>query len=93
MDQFKLRLFVKGSDKITEAVVAAVKNLCNNMVGDSAELEIVDVLENREVALKENVRNTPMLIKEFPFPKRRISGDFLDNAMLLSNLHSEPTQH
>lgn len=93
MNQFRFRLFVTGKDKVTKDVAAAIYKVCNKIMRGSAELEIVDVLQNKDLAKKENIRSTPMLIKDFPFPKRRISGDLSDYAMLLSNLYSGPTEH
>ena len=93
MDQFKFRLFVSGCDQATKDVVTAVKKVCDSIMFGSAELEVVDVLQNRDLARKENVRSTPTLIKEHPYPKRRISGDLADYSMLLSYINPGPTEH
>ncbi len=49
-------------------------------------LEVIDIIENLEMAEKDNILATPTLVKSSPPPERRIIGDLSDRKKVLLNL-------
>ena len=79
MTGFRLRLFVAGRTPRAETAVDNLRELCERQLGDgSYKLEIIDVLENPELAEEERILMTPTLVKSVPLPVRRIVGDLSD---------------
>lgn len=83
MTKAKLTLFVAGSSSRTTQAIENLRLLCD---GCDFEFEIVDILENPQVAEKERVFATPMLVKYAPLPRRRIIGDLADRSMIKQRL-------
>ena len=54
-------------------------------------LEIIDVLENPQLAEDEKILATPTLIKQLPPPLRRVIGDLSDTEKVLLGLEVRPT--
>lgn len=53
---------------------------------DRAEVDIVDVLEQPDLAEKNHILVTPILDKILPMPARRIIGDLSDIEAVLKGL-------
>jgi len=86
MAKFKLKLYITGRTPRSEMAIFNLRNLCENKLSGEYEIEIVDVLENPEIAEKERILATPTLIKLMPSPIRRITGDLSDHDKLLNGL-------
>ena len=75
----------------------AVNNLraiCQEMSGatliDHYDIDVVDVLENPQLAERDKILATPTLIKGLPEPVRRIIGDLSDREKVLIGLDLIP---
>ncbi|ACF14815.1 KaiB domain protein [Chloroherpeton thalassium ATCC 35110] len=86
MAKFKLTLYITGHTPRSEMAIFNLRNLCENKLSGEYELEIVDVLENPEIAEKERILATPTLMKLSPPPTRRITGDLSDHEKLINGL-------
>ena len=84
--RFVLKLFVCGISPRTESAVANLKHLCDDELQGDCTLEVVDVLEQPDLAEEAKVLATPTLIKLLPPPIRRIIGDLSDREKLLVGL-------
>lgn len=80
----KLILFVAGASSRTTQAIESLRLLCDG--DDKIEFEIIDILENPQVAEKERVFATPMLMKTAPLPRRRVIGDLADRNMIKQRL-------
>lgn len=57
--------------------------------GYEIELEIVDVLKNKDAVKNDDVFILPTLERVFPLPRRRVVGQFSDMQKVLSYLGIE----
>ena len=73
-----LRLYIAGAAR-SSATVQAVRNFVADFASD-AELDVIDVLVDPEVAERDRVIATPMLVQAEPEPERRVVGGFVDAA-------------
>ncbi|MFP4053302.1 MAG: circadian clock KaiB family protein [Phycisphaerae bacterium] len=87
MSSFKLRLFIAGKTDRSERAVANVRRICEKDLRDVYELEIIDVIEQPDIADQEKIMATPTLIKQLPPPLRRIVGDLSDTDKVLRGLN------
>lgn len=88
-----VRIYVAGDGPNSEGALAALRALLAEHSEHAIDLEIVDVIEEPERALRDGVLVTPMLIKHAPPPERRILGRLSDRRLLLSVLGLEDLQH
>ena len=90
MDQvsgrFVLKLFVTGQTSRSQHAIANLHRIAEEEFPGMFHIQIIDVLENPEVAEEMRVLATPTLIKELPPPIRRIIGDLSDSEKVLAGL-------
>lgn len=55
------------------------KHLCNTYLKDKFQLHIIDLYKNPELAEKYQVIFSPLLIKQFPLPRKILTGTFSDS--------------
>ena len=72
-----LRLYVVGGTPASERALRGAERLRATIDG-GGELEVVDLRERPEVAEKERIVATPLLVRVAPEPVRRIVGDLSD---------------
>ncbi len=63
-----------------------LKKVCDERLKGNCEVEVIDILENPEVASEEQILAIPTLIKKFPLPVRRIIGDLSNTERLIAGL-------
>lgn len=90
MSKYLLRLFVTGQTTRARHAIANLTAICEEQLGGQYEIEIVDVLEQPEVAERDRIIATPTLIKLLPPPVRRIIGDLSDSEKVLLGLDLQP---
>jgi circadian clock protein KaiB len=83
---FKFRLYVAGDGPHSVQAIANLNSLCREYLAERHEIEIVDVLHDTQRALDDKVMLTPMLIKLFPAPIRKIIGSLSQRENLLQAL-------
>lgn len=85
-DRYVLRLYVTGQTPRSQAAVRNMREIIEQDLDDDYVLEVVDVLEQPDVAEDVRIIATPTLIKELPPPLRRIIGDLSDRERVLLGL-------
>ncbi len=75
---YTFRLYVAGQTERSQAAEANLRALCDNHLGGSYELEVIDVVERPEVAEAERILATPTVVRLAPLPQRRVIGDLSD---------------
>jgi circadian clock protein KaiB len=83
---FKFRLYVAGSSPNSAKAIANLRALCNEILQNRHEIEVVDVLKEPHRALKDGVLLTPMLVKLSPAPVSKIIGSLNDRQPVLQAL-------
>lgn len=86
---FRFTLYVTGMTPRTELALANLRRICEDRLG-GCELDVVDVLEQPDLADERKILATPTLIRESPPPRRRVTGDLSDTARVLQFLMLPP---
>lgn len=79
-----------GDSARTGTAIANLRRICEQELEGRYDLEIIDVLENPELAEDEKILATPTLIKSLPLPLRRVIGDLSDTEKVLLGLQVQP---
>jgi circadian clock protein KaiB len=85
-DKYLLKLFVTGHTPRAERAIANLRRLCEEELEGCYQLEVIDVLEQPQLAEDDRILATPALIKQLPPPLRRVIGDLSDKEKVLLGL-------
>jgi circadian clock protein KaiB len=91
LSTYLLRLYVTGTSPRAELAVANLRRICEQELHGRYQLEVIDVLEQPQLAEDEKILATPTLIKQLPPPLRRVIGDLSDKGKVLLGLEVRPT--
>ena len=84
--RYTLRLYVAGFRQRSRNAIANIRSICDKHFEGRADLEIIDLYQQPELAAAQQVIVTPTLIKEAPAPLRRMIGDLSDTSKVLAAL-------
>ena len=90
MNEYLLKLYVTGQSIQSRNAIKNLRHICEKDLADQCVLDIIDVLEQPQLAEEEKILATPTLIKAVPPPTRRIIGDLTDKAKVLDGLDIGP---
>lgn len=85
-EQILLKLYITGYTARSKTAIRNLKELCSKEFGDNYRLDIIDVLEQPELAERDKILATPSLLKMLPPPIRRIIGDLSDKEKVIHSL-------
>lgn len=83
---YRFRLYIAGDAPNSAQAMANLTALCQTNLPDRHEIEVVDVLKEPMIALKDNILMTPTLLKLAPAPVRRIVGALSQMQIVLDTL-------
>jgi circadian clock protein KaiB len=86
---YKLRLFVTGRTPQSQRAIHNLRDICEAEIQGRYEVEVIDVLENPDLAERDKILATPTLVKRLPEPIRKIIGDLSDREKVLLGLNIE----
>lgn len=91
MTKHCLYLYVLDGSPQSKRAIKNLKELSDNsQFKEKYEFKIIDISFNPELAEKEKILATPVLIKNLPKPMRRIIGDLSDKKKVFVTLDVDP---
>ena len=84
---FEIRIYISGQTKKSATIIEKLRKVLDSELKGQYSLEIIDVLEKPELALRDRVLATPTVAKVSPLPLRRIVGDLSDKEKVLAGLN------
>jgi circadian clock protein KaiB len=88
--QWDLRLYVAGQSPKSLRAFANLQRLCEEHLQSRYRIEIVDLIENPQLAAGDEIIALPTLVRRLPAPMRRIIGDLSDDDRVLVGLQLRP---
>jgi circadian clock protein KaiB len=82
----RFRLYIAGQAHNSQRAVANLNAFCVAHLAGRHVIDVVDVLEQPELALQDRIFLTPQLIIASPLPVRTIIGDLSNSADLSRSL-------
>jgi circadian clock protein KaiB len=83
---YVLRLYVTGPSSVSARAVVNARRVCEEHLKGRYQLEIMNVADNIEAAMRDQVIAAPTLIKFSPPPLRRFIGDMSNPERLMKGL-------
>jgi circadian clock protein KaiB len=81
-----MRLYVAGQTPKSLRALANLKKICEEYLTGKYHIEIIDLLENPQLASKDQILAIPTLIRNLPEPVRKIIGDLSNVERVLVGL-------
>lgn len=82
-----LRLYVAGQTPKSLSAIANLKKICDEHLSSSKiEIQVIDLLTNPQLAVKDQIVAIPTLIRSLPSPLKRIIGDLSNMERVLVGL-------
>jgi circadian clock protein KaiB len=85
-----LRLYVAGQSPKSLTAFANLKRICDEYLKSRYEIEIVDLIENPQLAAADEIVAIPTLVRRLPEPTRRLIGDLSNVDRVLAGLQLSP---
>jgi circadian clock protein KaiB len=88
--EYKLRLYVAGQTSKSLQAFANLKKICEEHLQGRYHIEVIDLLENPQLAKGDQILAIPTLVRRLPPPLRKIIGDLSDTERVLVGLDLVP---
>jgi circadian clock protein KaiB len=85
-ETWQLRLYVAGQTPKSVAAFANLKKICDVHLKGQYTIEVIDLLENPQLAKGDQILAIPTLVRQLPPPMRKIIGDLSDTEKVLVGL-------
>jgi|RhiMetdeSRZDD1v2_1073273.scaffolds.fasta_scaffold597507_2 circadian clock protein KaiB len=83
---YRLRLYVAGKTPKSILALANLKQICEEHLLGRYEIEIIDLLENPQLAQGDQILALPTLVRRLPEPIKKIIGDLSNKERVLVGL-------
>lgn len=88
--QYELRLYVAGQTAKSIKAFANLREICETHLRGKYRLEIIDLLEQPQLARGDQILAIPTLVRKLPAPVRKIIGDLSNTERVLVGLNVRP---
>jgi len=87
---YDLRLYVAGQTPRSLHAFANLKRICEQHLAGRYRIQIIDLLENPQLAKGDQILAIPTLVRNIPKPARKIIGDLSNTDRVLVGLDIRP---
>jgi circadian clock protein KaiB len=88
--QYNLRLYVAGQTSKSVTALANLKSICETHLAGRYRIEVIDLLENPQLAAGDQILAVPTLVRRLPEPLKRIIGNLSNMERVLVGLDLRP---
>jgi circadian clock protein KaiB len=88
--KWNLRLYVAGQTPKSIVALANLKRICEQHLEGQYKVEVIDLMENPQLAQRDQIVAIPTLVRELPTPLKRIIGDLSNTDRVLVGLDVVP---
>lgn len=85
----RFTLYVAGNSARSQRAIYNLRQIVDSGLSGPCQVAIVDVLESPEQAERERILATPTLLRDFPPPRRRVTGDLSNRDQVLGFIAPE----
>jgi circadian clock protein KaiB len=86
-----LRLYIAGQTPRSTAAFANLKKICEEHLAGRYQIEVIDLIQNPQLAQGDQILAVPTLVRRLPEPIRRIIGDLSNTERVLVGLDVRPS--
>ena len=84
--EWELRLYVAGQTPKSMAAFANLKKICEEHLAGEYHIEVIDLVQNPQLASGDQILAIPTLVRKLPQPIRKIIGDLSNTERVLVGL-------
>lgn len=85
-ERFVLRLYIAGQTPKCVRAFTNLKQICEDHLANRYRIEIIDLLENPQLARGDQILAVPTLVRQLPEPVKKIIGDLSNTERVLVGL-------
>lgn len=85
-EKWELRLYVAGQTPKCVQAFANLKNLCEEHLPGQYRIEVIDLIQNPQLAEGDQILAVPTLVRKLPEPVKKIIGDLSNTERVLVGL-------
>ena len=85
-DEWVLRLYVAGQTPRSLTAFSNLKKICAEHLRNKYRIDVIDLLENPQLARGDQILAVPTLVRNLPEPMRKIIGDLSNTEKVLVGL-------
>lgn len=89
---YTLRLYVAGQTKKSLVAFTNLKKICEEHLKGRYKIEVIDLLENPQLAKGDQILAIPTLVRRLPPPIKKIIGDLSNTERVLVGLDLLPNE-
>lgn len=89
---YELRLYVAGKTPKSVTAFANLKRICEDHLAGKYRIEVIDLLENPQLAQGDQILAIPTLVRKLPTPIKKIIGDLSNTEKTLVGLDLRPSE-
>ncbi len=88
-----LKLYVAGQTPKSIEAFANLKKICETHLKDKYRIEVIDLMENPELAKNDQILAIPTLVRKLPEPVKKIIGTLANEEKVLVGLEITPIKN
>ena len=86
-ETWELRLYIAGQTSKSILALANLKKFCKEYLKGKYDLEVIDLMENPQLAKEDQILALPTLVRKLPDPIKKIIGDLSNTERVLVGLN------
>jgi circadian clock protein KaiB len=90
--RWDLRLYVAGRTTRSAIALENLERICETHLQGEYRIEVIDVLENPQLARGDQILALPTLVRKLPEPMKKIIGDLSNEERVLIGLDLRPAR-
>lgn len=90
--RYQFKLYVAGQTPKSIRGYANLKKICEEHLKNKCAIEVIDLLENPQLAKEDKILAIPTLVRLRPLPIRKIIGDLSNTGRVLVGLNILPAE-
>lgn len=91
-DFYRLRLYIAGQTPNSVAAIANLKRICEDKLRGKYRIEVVDLLEQPQLARGDQIIAIPTLVRKLPPPVKKIIGNLSKTENVIVGLDLQPVR-
>ncbi len=89
---WNLRLYIAGQTPKSIEAFANLKDICETHLKHKYTIEVIDLVENPELAKNDQILAIPTLVRKLPEPVKKIIGTLANEEKVLVGLEINPVK-
>lgn len=90
--EWQLLLYIAGQTPKSIKALSNIKKYAEEYLAGIYSIEIIDLLQNPQLAEGDQILAVPTLVRKFPEPIRKIIGDLSNEEKVLVGLNIKPVK-